>query len=106
MDTGGLGFETTAFTTGSICPKCGKRGKTFIIKSEETLKLITVIICFDCKVMSEPRKALGAMPANCKDLKESVNSVLKVKISEVLPKVEDTKQLLKIIDLLNETTDQ
>ena len=99
-----LGFKTVGFTTGNICPSCGKREKTFVLKNIDTKKFITLSICFSCKQMSPPRKALGAMPANCKDLKESINSVLKFKISEVLPKVEDTKQLLKIIDLLNETT--
>jgi len=104
MDIGGLGFETVTFATSNICPSCGKRGKTFVLKEIETTKLLTMIICFDCKLISNPRKAVCPISLNCKDLKTSINEVLKQKIVEGLPQAEGTLILLKIIDLLNETT--
>ena len=100
------GFTMTNFLTGGICPSCGKRGKTFILKSAETGRFITISICFECQKISPPRKAVlpPGKDLNCKDLKISVNGVLRQKIVESLPKMEDTLTLLKIVDLLKNET--
>ena len=100
------GFTTMNFLTGGICPSCGKRGKTFILKDADTGKFITISICFDCKQMSPPRKAIlpPGKELNCKDLKISVNEVLRQKIVECLSQVTDTLTLLKITDILKNET--